>query len=340
MHPGIGQAVEMDEHSGSPATSPPAAQPNFPLSQQQNYGLRDSDADVNGMVGLQQDGPVGMYSVESPSEGRPGASRMDSMTRDGSTRSASIYSNEHTYVPPRSHWAQPETLQHTRQYNTSPIAAGAAANTLDQTVSNTSTRHKRANSEPYYEDVDPRFALEEPSDDGFRDSGALPGVLTPGGMQPGAITNLPGGYPATPGAQQGYQHQRMNPDYLHPSYTGGGAGANTNDCHSSDNELSLDARHTSDGSFENHSERASEASHFTSISERPVNPNWRPQPGSVGGGPEPRRQQDVLLAGNPDFSIPGMRGGSRRPGAGPVAASAVGGPSGGLTGAGRYPTEI
>ena len=35
-----------------------------PPSQQQTYGLRDSDADVNGMVGLQQDGPIGMYSVE------------------------------------------------------------------------------------------------------------------------------------------------------------------------------------------------------------------------------------------------------------------------------------
>ena len=129
----------------------------------------------------------------------------------------------------------------------------------------------------------------------------------------------------------------MNPDYLHPSYTGGGP-AGANDSHSSDNDVSLDARHASDGSFEGTSERASEASHFTSISERPVNPNWRPQSGSV--GPEPRRQQDMLLAGNPDFSIPGMRGGSRRPGAGPVAASAVGGPSGGLTGAGRYPTDI
>jgi hypothetical protein len=203
-----------------------------------------------------------------------------------------------------------------------------------------STRHKRAGSESYYEDVDPRFAVEEPSDDGFRESGALPNALTPGGMQPGSITGLPGGYPATPGAQQAYQ-QRMNPDYLHPTYTGGPAGAGANDSHSSDNDVSLDPQHASGGSFDGASERTSEASHFTSISERPVNPNWRPPPGSVGSGPaEPRRQQDMLLAGNPDFSIPGMRGGRGRAGTGPVAASAVGGPSGGLTGAGRYPTEI
>ena len=93
MHPGIGQAVEMDERTGSPATSPHGAG-NFPPSQQQNYGLRDSDADVNGMVGLQQDGPVGMYTVDSR-RGTPGPPQMGGMQREDSSRSAtSIYSNE------------------------------------------------------------------------------------------------------------------------------------------------------------------------------------------------------------------------------------------------------
>lgn len=244
------------------------------------------------------------------------------------------------YVPPRSQWAQPDALQQQRQYTTSPLANGATAN-IDQV--STAPSHKRAGSESYYEDVDPRFAVEEPSDDGFRESGALggglPGALTPGGMPPGAISHLPGGYPTTPGAQQAYQHQqqqRMNPEYLHPSYQGGPVG--TNDSHnSSDNDIPLDNRHASGGSFDGDraSERASEASHFTSISERPVNPNWQPPAQS---GPQPRRQQDVLLAQNPDFSIPGMRGGRGRGGNGPIAASAMGGP--GLTGAGRYPTEI
>jgi hypothetical protein len=93
MHPQIGQAIEMDEQTGSPA-SPHAIQTNFPPSQQQNYGLRDSDADVNGMVGLQQDGPVGMYTVDQR-EGTPGPPQMGGMEREASTRSAtSIYSNE------------------------------------------------------------------------------------------------------------------------------------------------------------------------------------------------------------------------------------------------------
>lgn len=146
----------------------------------------------------------------------------------------------------------------------------------------------------------------------------------------------------------------MNPEYLHPTYQGGVAGpAGAND--SSDNDIPLDPNHASGGSFDGAgSERASEASHFTSISERPVNPNWpgpspSGQPGAPGGPPGPggpapnRRQQDVLLAANPDFSVPGIgvRGARARAGTGPMAASAVGGQAaGGLTGQGRYPTEI
>jgi hypothetical protein len=48
---GIGQAIEMDERTGSP----PGAIPH----QISPYGLRDSDGDVAGMVDLQQDQPVG-----------------------------------------------------------------------------------------------------------------------------------------------------------------------------------------------------------------------------------------------------------------------------------------
>ena len=267
-----------------------------------------------------------------------------------------------TYVPPRSQWAQPEPLQQ-RQYTTSPLASGAIMNDSSSSALPSSgalplspvqaspaspqNRHRRAGSESYYEDVDPRFAIEEPSDDGFRDSG-VPSALTPGGMTPGAITGLPGGYPATPGAQQhthGYRTQAPpNPDYLHPKYAGGAAqgAVGANDSHSN-SEPSLDPSH---GSFDGGSERTSEASHFTSISERGVNPNWRP--GSVSGGSTyappssaaavQRRREDVILTGNPDFSIPGMRGG--RPGGqrgGMPAASAVGG---GLTPMGRYPTDI
>ena len=58
----------------------------------------------------------------------------------------------------------------------------------------------------------------------------------------------------------------------------------------------------------------SEASNFTSISERGVNPQWQPEnrgPYGPGGIPNrgPPQQQDFLLAGNPDFELPGGRGG-------------------------------
>jgi hypothetical protein len=44
----IGQAIEMDERTGSA----PLQQPSYPSNNE--YGLRDSDGDVAGMVGLQQ----------------------------------------------------------------------------------------------------------------------------------------------------------------------------------------------------------------------------------------------------------------------------------------------
>ena len=112
-----------------------------------------------------------------------------------------------------------------------------------------------------------------------------------------------------------------------------------------------------------HSPAPSEASHFTSVSQRGVNPNWRPQPGGppppgqygppsmqqqqqyMGGGavpnrrPVPGQQRDVLLGGNPDFEIPGVdmgrgRGGSGRGGRIPGQIPGM------QAERGRYPTDI
>ena len=100
---------------------------------------------------------------------------------------------------------------------------------------------------------------------------------------------------------------------------------------------------------------ASEASHFTSVSQRPVNPNWRPEMGAAAGqfapfnGRRPMRQGDQILeanAENPDFAIPGAipgrgrgrgRGGLGRGGPmGPPPATMMG-PSPGLSNQSRYP---
>ena len=69
QHPGegeiIGQAIEMDARTGSPGLT----SPQFPRTQQ----LRDSDSDVQGLVGLQKQGvnkehrdsPLSLTSVYS-----------------------------------------------------------------------------------------------------------------------------------------------------------------------------------------------------------------------------------------------------------------------------------
>ena len=81
----IGQAIEMDERTGSMpgGTSAP------------NYGLRDSDADVNGMVGLQQDRQM-MTNGDSgaPAVGGP-VQRLRRDTQESGSRSpTSIYSEK------------------------------------------------------------------------------------------------------------------------------------------------------------------------------------------------------------------------------------------------------
>jgi hypothetical protein len=100
---------------------------------------------------------------------------------------------------------------------------------------------------------------------------------------------------------------------------------------------------------------ASEASHFTSVSQRPVNPNWRPEFGAPAGQfppfppgqRKPMRPEDVILeanAANPDFAIPGAgrgrgrgRGGRGRGGGMPPPPATMMGQMPGLTNQSRYP---
>lgn len=57
----------------------------------------------------------------------------------------------------------------------------------------------------------------------------------------------------------------------------------------------------------------SEVSNFTSVSQRPMNPNWQPGHGGEFNnlGPanvrhQQQRRQDMLFSNNPDFELPGM----------------------------------
>lgn len=79
-----------------------------------------------------------------------------------------------------------------------------------------------------------------------------------------------------------------------------------------------------DGSYEDlqagqRSPAESDRSNFTSVSQRGINPRW--QPGQGYGPPMPNRrpvnrpeqQRDLLLNSNPDFMLPGNRGGRAGP---------------------------
>lgn len=75
---------------------------------------------------------------------------------------------------------------------------------------------------------------------------------------------------------------------------------------------------------------ASDTSHFTSISERGINPRWRPPPPPSRLGRQ--EAEDILLASNPDFDLQagrGRGGGIDRGGRMPTLPS--------LRGEGRYP---
>lgn len=209
----VGQAVEMDAATGSPAHPP------------QNFGqfnqLRDSDADVAGMLALQQ-------------------ARTDSPHRhDTYFSEASKYSqDESQYVPPRQVWNQgpgrsspsvPSPLNLPSQPREQPDRAPAP----------------RAGSDvgTYYEDVDPRFTEPAPRQGepiGYEDQHNAPGSRSPAISERSAFTSVSqrGINPRwNPGPGQGYGQQipqrrpvnraenvnvlSANPDFQLPSTRGG-----------------------------------------------------------------------------------------------------------------------
>ncbi|KAF1838587.1 pali-domain-containing protein [Decorospora gaudefroyi] len=299
----IGQAIEMDNRTGTPPT---------------NYGLRESDGDVAGMLALQQGGFPADAPQRRPSDG------MMSPTSEYSTDDSQQYrappqQQQQQYIPVRAGWNQQKmpsdqtvSTVNNSSRGLSPIQDSPVElpTQISQVGAPTSNRPER--SSDYYEDVDPRFA--EPVQ--AQAPPALPTSLMPGGFT------------------------SANPHYL--------SAANSSD-------TNLPRTHSFDDLPEgSRSPAVSEASHFTSVSQRPVNPNWRPEMGAAAGqfapfpgARRPLRQEDVILeanAANPDFVIPGAgrgrgrgRGGRGRGGAMmPPPATMIGqGP--GLSNQSRYP---
>jgi hypothetical protein len=231
----------------------------------QNNSLRDSDADVQGMVGLQQnrqDLPMSLYPAGE-------------------------------YVPPRAAWtgahhAATFDSNSTSRRMQSPVELSSSQSNVVGMDGAYSPPRNRQNSRPrissggsdlYYEDVNPRFANDpEPQ----MSQQPVPSLLTPGPRHPPApLRQVPG------------PNGELIP--LNSSYE----------------NLQEGAR----------SPAESDTSNFTSVSQRGVNPNWRPQDGAgafnTGLGPPRRIQQqtqmrrDMMLTNNPDFEIPGLAGPAR-----------------------------
>lgn len=279
----------------------------------------------------------------------------------------------------------------------SPVAASSATAYSSRSPTY-QTRHKRAGSETYYEDVDPRFAQDPAPQQSavhpaHRESG-IPNALTPGPGQRAVYNQGPAHQPAY--LNGGQQHYRMNsPSPIdtsrvlapHAEEDDAGNGRQATDQYDSDEFLSSQqqaqrmpyeanvtppsddqgrrlslagsepgVRTVSGGYLDaipdgaRSPAAASESSHFTSVSQRGINPNWRPGmpvQGPPGYGQRTevtsasavqRRKEDVILSANPDFSLPAVgRGGGRGRGM-RGRGGGVPAPATGLTPAGRYPT--
>jgi hypothetical protein len=299
----VGQAMAMDQNGGIPQGAA-------------NYGLRDSDADVQGMIALQQ-----------PQRISPDSERRDSTPLSPTSEYSA--QRESDFVPARANWVAPGasglnnssgSLQNVSnnsrglspiQHSPVELPAGRSPNP---------NQHKRTGSSDYYEDVDPRFAQDEPlpartgpdSHDTPLPTAGLPSsTILPTALVPGGGYGLPKESSSQPPALQTTGHLDPNGSY----------------------------EDIADGS---RSPAASEASHFTSVSQRPVNPNWnpppQPNPAYTGAGYGSVRRNDRILEENPDFTLPAGRGGFNGRGRGRGMRGDPGaiGPGG----MGRYPNAI
>ncbi|KAI0422998.1 SUR7/PalI family-domain-containing protein [Xylaria grammica] len=213
----VGQAVEMNAMTGSPA-QPPAGFGQF------NNHIRDSDTDVAGMLALQE------------------ARTSSTQRHDTVTSDTSKYSQDEHYIPPRQAW------------NQGPGRASPSV-TPSQAPSQPQEMNGVARSPPppvtlnggYYEDIDPRFAEPSPraqptTQEGltsFDDPHLAPGARSPTISERSGFTSVSqrGINPRwNPPAGQGYGQQmpprrpvnrndvnilNSNPDFQLPSRRGG-----------------------------------------------------------------------------------------------------------------------
>ncbi|KIW15200.1 hypothetical protein PV08_05245 [Exophiala spinifera] len=242
------------------------------------YGARAQSPARSG-YGSRMQSPVGTTRQQSPPPVMPPLPSAQPTELPTSSRTNSRSQSQDPYIPPRSQWnnvshedfAQPGSPG---RY-TSPVELPSTGSHVGGYSG--PSRRPRVNSggsDVYYEDVDPRFASDpEP----------MPAIPPNPATQPTTVPPL-----LTAGQPQ------YRPD-----------------------SLALPPSNSYEDLPGARSPAESETSNFTSVSQRGINPNWRPGNGGefASLGPPRRREhqmrRDVLLAGNPDFEIPGMGGSGR-----------------------------
>ncbi|KAK5197494.1 regulator of ime2 [Exophiala xenobiotica] len=254
----------------------PSVYTTGPDEQLAPYGAR-AQSPGRSAYGSRMQSPSGTARQLSPPPAMPPMPSTQAAELPSSPRSISGRSqSQDPYVPPRAQWNNVSHEDFAQPRSPGRFAAPVELPSTGSHVGGYGGTPRRARvnsggSDVYYEDVDPRFAS---------DPATMPPMPSNPQMQALSVPPL-----LTPGQPQ-----------YRPDSVGGLPQTNSY-------EDLPGAR----------SPAESETSNFTSVSQRGVNPNWRPGNGgefSSLGPMRPRREhqvkRDVLLAGNPDFEIPGM----------------------------------
>ncbi|KAF2674414.1 pali-domain-containing protein [Microthyrium microscopicum] len=265
-------------------------------------------------------------SSELPGDGRPGSRTPSGNHYMGATGGMGQLSQQ-SYVPPRAQWTSKSGTPTNQNSRLSPIQGSPINLTSSTRVDSIDT---------YFEDVDPRFAndpLPQQSSHIAASGGGPPGIdQLPPALVPGRHTASPGpGLTNSPpsandiqplppvdrfGATSNNQYgppRAGNPRYAAPDNyeIGGHRYLRPPPLFDGRQNRSFDSLPLQEGQ---RSPANSDGSHFTSISQRGINPSWRPGfgpkgPGSAHSRTRERRGEEALLDANPDFALPPGRGG-------------------------------
>ncbi|EGX52935.1 hypothetical protein AOL_s00007g271 [Orbilia oligospora ATCC 24927] len=266
----IGYIQAENPRYASPPPLPTEIQQNVNNNNNNRYDAYEMDA-----APIMTAEPVGLAA-----SGHPGQLRTPSPALQSP---ASKYSQEE-YVPPRTAWAASGRESPRPEGPLAELPVELPTTTSPPQPVHPSSPPRPRRSQDYYEDVDPRF-------DNPPNPTAIPAILTPGYTPPPTMALAE--YPPDARGERGAPPPQREPRSNNVAYQ---------DPSGSYEELQPGQR----------SPAMSTSSHFTSISQRGVNPRWQGEgaPNLPNRDPRrPPRQQDQILANNPDFELPRVGGG-------------------------------